>query len=74
MEVKQGVPCQVPRFRPPFVIGIETDVPTREVLVCDALHTTLKAGNRDRIFEGKSRVIWAFVCVLPLKAFGYNVV
>ena len=35
--ISQFLPCHVPRFSRPFVMGIETDVPTREVLVCETL-------------------------------------
>ena len=32
-----SLPCQVPRFKRPPVIGIEIEVPTSEVLVCETL-------------------------------------
>ena len=31
-------PCQVPRFKEPFVIGIDIVEPTRVALVCDTLY------------------------------------
>lgn len=33
------------------MIGIETDVPTRDVLVWDTLNATLSEANRDNMFE-----------------------